>query len=110
MAFDPDLADQLENALRAHGADPVRKRMFGGIGFIVDGHMALATRETVFHARVGRERQDAALERPGVEPMVAGGRPMTGWVTVEGGLDLDDEEIADWAGQAMTTVRALPPK
>lgn len=110
MAFDPDLADRLENALRAHGADPVRKRMFGGIGFIVDGHMALATRETVFHARVGRERQDEALERAGVEPMTAGGRPMTGWVTVEGGLDLDDEAFEDWAGLAMATVRALPPK
>lgn len=110
MSFDPDLVDALDAALTGHGVSVVRKRMFGGIALIVAGHMAMASRDDVVHVRVGKARFAELVDRDGVGPMQAGGRPMTGWVTLEGGLDLDADTLAGWAGIALDEIRSLPPK
>ena len=110
MSFDPDLVDALETALAGHGVSVVRKRMFGGIALIVAGHMAMASRDDAVHVRVGKARFAELLSGDGVSPMQAGARPMTGWVTLEGGLDLDAETLAGWAGLALDEIRGLQSK
>ncbi len=110
MAFDPDLADRMETQLRALGADPVRKAMFGGIAFMVGGNMSYGTSREEMHVRVGPDAYAAALEIKGAEPMAFTGRPMKGWVTVSGPSDLSDEEIAGWAKRTLDFVRTLPAK
>jgi TfoX/Sxy family transcriptional regulator of competence genes len=96
--------------LRAQGADPVRKRMFGGIAFLVNGHMSYGTSRDELHVRVGPDAYEAALAKPGARPMDLTGRVMTGWVTVDGPADLDDDSLSEWAAQSLGFVRTLPVK
>lgn len=110
MAFDPDLADRMEAQLAARGAVPVRKAMFGGIAFLVNGNMSYGTSRGEMHVRVGPDAHEAALARPGAGPMEFTGRAMKGWVTVEGPSDLSDDQIGEWADLTLAFVRTLPAK
>jgi TfoX/Sxy family transcriptional regulator of competence genes len=110
MAFDPDLADRMEAQLAALGAAPVRKAMFGGIAFMVSGHMSYGTSREEMHVRVGPEGYEDALAQPQARSMDLTGRVMTGWVTVDAPSDLDDATLAGWAQRTLAFVRTLPPK
>ncbi|WP_417494200.1 TfoX/Sxy family protein [Maricaulis sp.] len=110
MTFDPDLADRMEAALVARGAMPARRRMFGGIALMVNGHMSYGTSNEEMHVRVGPERYAEALTRPGARIMDMTGKVMTGWVTIDGPSDLDEDELGGWAGLALDFNRTLAPK
>jgi TfoX/Sxy family transcriptional regulator of competence genes len=67
--------EQLTESVREAlvGAGAVREvKMFGGIGFILNGNLAVAASKRGLLARVGRERQDDALARAAARPMVTG--------------------------------------
>lgn len=110
MAFDPDLVDRIEAALRQAGGDPVHRRMFGGIAFMIGGNMAIASSDTHMHVRVGPDGWAAALARPEAREADMTGRPMTGWVTIDEAADLDDDALLGWAGTACRFAGTLPPK
>lgn len=83
--------------------------MFGGLAFMVDGHMACGVAGEELMLRLGADGAEAALERPHVRPMDFTGRPLTGMVFVaERGLR--GQALARWVGQAVAFVATLPPK
>jgi hypothetical protein len=53
---------------------------------------------------------DAALEEPGVEPMVMRDRVMKGYVYVEGDQIADDEALRGWVDRCVAFAESLPPK
>ncbi|WP_421792563.1 TfoX/Sxy family protein [Hyphobacterium sp.] len=110
MAYNPDLADRMETQLRARGAEPVRKAMFGGIAFLINGNMSYGTSRDEMHVRVGPDGYEDALAQPNAGVMDMTGRVMKGWVTIAGPADLSDDELADWAGRTLDFVATLPPK
>lgn len=110
MPHDPDLAERMEAALRELGADPVPRKMFGGVAFMVGGNMSFGTSNDEMHVRVGPDAYQAALAREGAREMDLTGRVMKGWVTVDGPSDLDDAEILAWARMSHDFVRTLPVK
>lgn len=110
MPHDPDLADRMEAALRERGADPVPRRMFGGVAFMINGNMSFGTSNEEMHVRVGPEQYEAALQRPGARLMDLTGRVMKGWVTVDGPADLGEDELGEWADLTLAFVRTLPAK
>lgn len=110
MAYDPDLADRMEAQLRALGADPARKVMFGGIAFMVNGNMSYGISKNEMHVRVGLDAYNDALSQPGAGPMEFTGRAMKGWVSVREPSDLTDEQVREWACRALNFVNTLPPK
>jgi len=110
MAYDPDLVDRMEVQMCALGAEPVRKSMFGGIAFMVNGNMSYGSSGDEMHVRVGPEAYGDALSQPGAGPMEFTGRSMKGWVTVEGPADLSDDQIRDWAVRTLNFVKTLPAK
>tara|TARA_R110002096_G_scaffold56600_4_gene144374 strand:- start:1174 stop:1506 length:333 start_codon:yes stop_codon:yes gene_type:complete len=110
MAVDPDLVDRMEAALIARGASPVRRKMFGGITLMVNGNMSYGTSGEEMHVRVGPERHAEALARPAARAMDFTGRPMKGWVTVDGPSDLSEDDIGSWADLCLAFNRTLPAK
>jgi TfoX/Sxy family transcriptional regulator of competence genes len=109
MAYDEDLADRLRVALQGH--DGVEeKRMFGGLAFLLGGHLAVAVSgEGGLMVRCDPDDTERLLAEPGATPMVMRGREMTGWLRV-GGSALDDDVLARWAELGATHVASLPPK
>jgi TfoX/Sxy family transcriptional regulator of competence genes len=108
VAADQDLAERVRVTLAGAGA--IREvRMFGGIGFLLNGNMIAASSKRGLLIRVGKERHHDALARPGARVMEMRGRPMEGYIFVDP-AGLDDKALRDWLKLALAFVRTLPPK
>lgn len=108
MAYDERLADRVRDVLE--GAPGVSERkMFGGIAFMVEGHMACGVAGDDLMLRLGPEGAEAALRRPHVRPMDFTGRPMTGMVFVAP-PGLRGAALRRWVEAAAAFARTLPPK
>ena len=108
MAYNEQLADRICTIL----ADtPYREQeMFGGVAFMIDGHMACGVVGDELMIRLGKDGVAAALTEACVREMDFTGKPMStmAFVTAEGCSD--DAALADWVGRASAFVRTLPPK
>ncbi len=109
MAFDERLAQRVSVALE-DVPDVREQQMFGGIAFLVGGHMACGIVGDELMLRLGEEGADAALDQPHVRPMDFTGRPMSTMVFVQPPGIESDSALAGWIGRAVTYVEALPPK
>ena len=110
MAYDEELADRLRVLLA--GEPGLREsRMFGGLAFLLDGHMAVAVsgRDGLM-VRVDPADTDSLVEHEGVERMEMRGRAMNGWLRVAVDAVATDDDLARWAGHGVAFVRVLPPK
>jgi len=85
------------------------RRMFGGLAFMLDGHMCCGIVGDDLMLRLGPDGASAALARPHVRPMDFTGRPSTGMVFV-GPEALRGAELGRWLDEAAAFVRTLPPK
>jgi TfoX/Sxy family transcriptional regulator of competence genes len=109
MAFDEDLAERVRVAL-ADADDLYERKMFGGIAFMVSGHMACGVVGDELMVRLGPEGATAALERPNVRPMDFTGRPMSSMAFVAPEGISADADLARWVGECTRFVATLPPK
>jgi TfoX/Sxy family transcriptional regulator of competence genes len=110
MAYDEDLANRLRELLSADEA-VTEKKMFGGLAFLVGGHMSVAaSRNGGLLARIDPADTDTCLARPHVELMTMGGRTMDGWITVSPDELKTKRELASWVKRSLTFVRTLPAK
>ncbi|HOF37054.1 MAG: TfoX/Sxy family protein [Actinomycetales bacterium] len=110
MAFDPELADRLREVL-ADEPGLREQRMFGGLGFMLDGHMAVAaSSDGGILLRI-----DPAAAGDLVDGVVARrfemrGRAMDGWLAVDPAAAQTDEALREWVAHGVAYVRSLPPK
>jgi TfoX/Sxy family transcriptional regulator of competence genes len=84
-------------------------RMFGGIGFLLNGNMVAAVSKRGLLLRVGKDGYHDALGRPGARPMEMRGRPVEGYVFVDPRV-LKDGALETWLDAASRFVQTLPPK
>ena len=109
MAFDENLADRVAAVLS--GVDDVREqRMFGGIAFLVEGHMACGIVGDELMVRLGEEGADAALDELHVRPMDFTGKPMRTMVFVQQPGIASRAALEGWVERALGYVRTLPVK
>ena len=108
MTSDVDLAARVRAAL-ARAGDLREVKMFGGVGFMLNGSMVAAASKRGLLVRVGKDRHGDALTRPGTRPMEMRGRVMEGYVYVDPST-LDDESLGEWVRLAAAFVKTLPPK
>ena len=89
----------------------VEKKMFGGLGFMLDGNMLIGTTaKGDLLVRVDPEQMDEALSRPGAFRMEMGTKTMTGFIGVGPKGTRDATALADWITYAYGYVRTLAPK
>jgi TfoX N-terminal domain len=108
VAYDEDLADRVRAALGPAAAVTERK-MFGGLTFMLGGHMCCGVVKDSLMLRLGSQGADRALGHPHVRPMDFTGRPMTGMVFVDPG-GLNGAALGRWVAAAAAFTRTLPPK
>ena len=109
MAFDKTLAARIREILdRRQGIEA--KKMFGGMGFLLDGNMLVGVWKYSLVVRVGAEAYEDALLESFVGEFDITGRPMKGWVVVEPEALDTDEQLEAWIERAWVFVSALPPK
>jgi hypothetical protein len=81
MGYDEKLADRIRASLSGAKA-LVEKKMFRGVCFMVNGKMCICVGGNEMMCRIGPDRFEEALEKPGVRPMILRGKIMKGFVFV----------------------------
>lgn len=107
MAYDEAIAERVRECI-AQRVEPEEIKMFGGLCFMVNTHLAVGVTGGGLLLRVGRESVGDAIER-GATQALMGERAMTGVVHVAAGL-LDGPELEEWVLPAVEGALALPPK
>ncbi len=109
MAYDPGLAEIMHDDL-AQMPDISEKKMFGGLAFMLNGHMLCGVTGVGAMYRVGKENEQKALDLPGVVKMTFTGRPMGGFVEVSEDALADDQIREQLLTLAQEFIATLPAK
>jgi TfoX/Sxy family transcriptional regulator of competence genes len=87
------------------------KAMFGGLGFLLRGNMAVGIMSTGdLMVRVGPDGTDDALAKPGARLFEMRGRSMTGWVVVDAGAVRTKRQLGPWVRRGVAFAASLPAK
>ena len=109
MAYDRELAARIRAMLA--GEQVTEKAMFGGLAFLLGGHMSVAASgQGGLMVRVDPADADALLAEPGAEQMEMGRGPMKGWLRVRGDVLDDDDVLGTWVERGVNYARSLPSK
>lgn len=104
------MADRIRMALGPR-PDIEEKRMFGGIGFMLDGNMMVGvSAKGALMVRVNPDEIDAVLAQPGARQMQMGEQVMNGFITVDDDAIADATDFVAWLNDAERFVRTLPAK
>jgi TfoX/Sxy family transcriptional regulator of competence genes len=109
MPYDESLATRLRGLLRRRRGIEERK-MFGGLAFLVNGHMSVGIVGDNLVLRLGDELAKEALRERNTAPMDFTGRALKSMVFVEPAGLRTDAALEDWVSQALQYARSLPPK
>ena len=110
MAYDEDLANRIRELIASEDGYTEQK-MFGGIGFMIDGHMALGVSgQGGLMIHCSKEETEALLAKPGARPFEMRGREMKGWLRVDAESVSTKRALEPWVMQSVAFARALPTK
>ena len=110
MAYDEDLAYRLRD-LVAPEPGVSEQRMFGGLAFLINGHMAVAaSREGGLLLRVDPAETEALLGEPHAEPFEMRGRSMAGWLRIDVAGVRSENDLERWVAIGVGYAKTLPPK
>lgn len=109
MSYDVELADRLREILTPEPG-VTEKRMFGGLAFLIGGHMAVtASSRGGLMLAVDPAGADALVTDPRASRFVMRGRELDGWLHVEVDAETSDDELARWVEHGVRRARSLPP-
>src|SRR3954453_15944634 len=109
MAYDEELAERVREVV-ATEAGLTEKRMFGGLGFMVGGHLAVsASGQGGLLLRCDPAETEALVAQPSAERFRMRGRERGGWLPLDVS-GMDDAELRRWIAVGVRYARSLPPK
>ena len=110
MAYDEDLAARIRDLI---GPDPdlTEKKMFGGLAFLIRGHMAIsASGQGGVLVHVDPERTADLCATTAATVAVMQGREMPGWLRVSADHVATDDGLSPWVEIGIGHARSLPAK
>lgn len=110
MAYHEEFADRIRRAL-SDELGVTERRMFGGLGFMVDGNMAVAAgSDSGLMVRVDPSSEGQLVDEIHVHPMRMRGREMTGWLTIDADALQSDDQLRRFVELGVARARSFPPK
>ena len=108
MAYNLKLAERIRTKL---GEIPfVEKKMFGGVGFLLYGNMAVGVHKDDLIVRVAAEKHDKLIKKKGAKLFDITGRPMKGWLMIEPDGCKTPKQLNTWVKEGVEFALTLPPK
>ena len=109
MAHDELLAARIRAAL---GPLPglEEKKMFGGVGFMLNGNMACGVHKNGLIVRVGSEKDAWAISQLHTRPFDMTGHPMSGWIVVDPPGCATESALKAWVDLGLAFALSLPGK
>jgi TfoX/Sxy family transcriptional regulator of competence genes len=109
MAFDESLADRIRKGL-GRKKNIEEKKMFGGLGFLLNGNMLVGVWKDSMIVRLGPNGYEDALLEPHAKEFDITGKPMKGWVMVKPDGVQEEAQVKAWIQRAVKFVGKLPAK
>ncbi len=109
MPFDERLAARIRQRMDGR-SDVAERKMFGGIAFLVRGHMCCGIIGSDLMVRVGRDDFERLVAEPHARPMDFTGRPSKGMVYVSPAGLRTTRSLSTWVDRGLRFVSTLPPK
>jgi hypothetical protein len=110
MAYDEELAERIRAEV-AGEKNLTEQKMFGGLAFLIGGHMAVAASgQGGLMLRCDPDETEALLNEPGAQEFEMRGKSMAGWLRVTAEAVADDEALSTWVARGTSYARSLPPK
>lgn len=110
MAYDEELAARIRELL-ADEAGVTEVKMFGGLGFLIGGNMAIAASgQGGILVRVDPAESDELVATTTATEMEMRGRKMRGWLRVADPDVATKDALAAWVARGAAYARSLPPK
>jgi hypothetical protein len=126
MAYNLKLAERIRAELG--GLPFVEKKMFGGVGFLIDGNtpalpgtcargncapgasVACGVYKDDMIVRLDPEKQDRLLKKPGARVFDITGKPMQGWLMIEQEGCKTKKQLSTWVKEGVAFASTLPAK
>ena len=110
MAYDEELANRIREAL-ADEDGVIEQRMFGGLAFLIGGHMAVAASgQGGLLLRCDPAETDKLVEQPHAARFEMRGRAMDGWLRIDPEGARTKRDLQRWVSRGVAYARSLPPK
>lgn len=110
MAFDAELAERMREQMSGQ-TGVTQMRMFGGLAFLINGHMAAsAGNGGDMLLRVDPDQTETLVAQPHAARFSMRGREMDGWLAIESPGLRSDESLHRWMAYGIAYARSLPPK
>ncbi|MGC1455315.1 MAG: TfoX/Sxy family protein [Nitrospirota bacterium] len=90
--------------------DLEKKKMFGGVGYLLRGNMAFGIHKDSLIVRTDKEQGEKSLKDKNVQPFDITGKPMSGWVMVREAGWKGAAGLAKWLGIGKEYALSLPEK
>jgi TfoX-like protein len=109
MAYDEELAERIRGLLP--DVPVTEQKMFGGLAFLVGGHMAVAASgKGGLMLRCAPADTARLVGEVGASPFEMRGKEMDGWLRVSGEAVADDAALSRWIEVGTSYAGSLPPK
>ena len=108
MAYNLQLAERIRSEL--DGIPVVEKKMFGGVGFLLNGNMACGVNKDDLILRVNPAKHTALLKKPHVRPFDMTGKPMKGWLLIDAAGVKTEKQLSMWVKEGVQFASSLSPK
>ncbi len=109
MAYSTKLESMIEASVsRRQGLE--KKRMFGGVGYLLKGNMCFGIWKDFLIVRMDKDLAMEKLKEKNTKPFDITGRPMAGWVMVSEEDWKRKAGLAKWLAIAEKFAASLPEK
>lgn len=110
MAYEEKLAERIRELLGGERR-LTEKKIFGGLGFLIGGNMAIAASgQGGLLVRVDPVQSEKLVATSKARPMEMRGREMQGWLRVDAEDVPTKRQLARWVRIGAEYARSLPPK
>jgi hypothetical protein len=110
VAYDEDLANRIRELI-ADEEGVSEKKMFGGLAFLIQGHMSVsASGRGGLLLRCDPEETDSLIQNPHAARFEMRGRELDGWLRIEPEGIRTKRALEKWVRRSVAYARSLPPK
>ena len=110
MAYNEDLANRIRELISTEPS-LVEKRMFGGLAFLIGGHMSVSVSgRGGLLLRCDPAETESLRSKPHAGPFEMRGRVMDGWLRVDAEGVRTKRQLERWVSRGVDYAHSLPPK
>lgn len=109
MSYNLELEEKIEQNLSTQSIYS-KKKMFGGIAWLLNGNMCFGVHKDFLILRVGSDNANHIANNLGVSEMDITGKAMKGWTKIEFSALQENEDLKKYIELADKFVSSLPSK